>query len=166
MTSLTPTLVSAPVLIPVTLDEAKAHLKVDHDDEDALIGSLIAAAVGYLDGWRGILGRAIMPQTWRVTVEGSGVYVLPMPDVTSAMMNGDPLEVSASVAGPVVDVSGAGDIEFICAMGAAQLAVAKVAILFLVGHWFANREAVNVGSATVLPMALDMLVSSIRWRML
>jgi hypothetical protein len=166
MTTLTPTLVIAPVSGPVTLDEVKAHLRVDSSDEDGQIAILIAAAVGYLDGWRGILGRAIMPQTWRVTVESSGAYVLPMPDVTSATFGGDTLEVSASCVGPVVVVSDAGDIDFTCAMDAAQLAVAKVAILFLVGHWFANREAVSVGSTAVLPMALDMLISSVRWRVL
>lgn len=166
MTSLTPTLVTAPTMPPVTLDEVKAHLRVDHSEEDAEIAVLLTAAVGHLDGWRGILGRAIMPQTWRVTVPSSGSYVLPMPDVTNATMNGEPLIVAASGAGPVVVASGAGDVEFTCAMDTAQLAVAKVAILFFVGHWFVNREAVNVGSATVLPMALEVLLGSLRWRLL
>ena len=37
---------SAPV---VTLEEAKRHLRVDHDDDDALIAGMIAAAASHLD---------------------------------------------------------------------------------------------------------------------
>lgn len=60
-----PILVEAPSLEPVTLAEAKAHLRVDTNDEDALIGALITTAVTHLDGWSGILGRALVTQTWQ-----------------------------------------------------------------------------------------------------
>lgn len=65
-----PSLITAPALEPVTLEEAKAHLRVDGNDEDALIGALITTAVGYLDGWGGILGRALITQTWGETFDG------------------------------------------------------------------------------------------------
>lgn len=64
-----PSLITAPALEPVTLEEAKAHLRVDGNDEDALIGALITTAVGYLDGWGGILGRALITQTWGETFD-------------------------------------------------------------------------------------------------
>ncbi|WP_051960485.1 head-tail connector protein [Devosia riboflavina] len=61
-----PVLIQAPESFPVTLEEAKAHLRVDWDDEDGIISAFIAAAVSYLDGWSGILGRCLVEQTWRM----------------------------------------------------------------------------------------------------
>ena len=45
----------------VSIDEAKDHLRVDGDGEDALIEGLVAAATGHIDGPNGWLGRAIGP---------------------------------------------------------------------------------------------------------
>lgn len=64
-TNYKPVLVTAPTTAVVTVDEAKAHCRVDGTNEDALIGALIAAVVSYLDGWTGILGRCLEAQTWR-----------------------------------------------------------------------------------------------------
>lgn len=64
MLCLPPALVTPPAAMPVSLEQAKAHLRVDDDAEDALITAAIAAAVGHLDGYAGILGRALMPQVW------------------------------------------------------------------------------------------------------
>lgn len=62
---LSPVLVTPPASLPVTLAEAKLHLRVDGTEEDTLITGLIQAAVSHLDGWTGILGRALVEQTWR-----------------------------------------------------------------------------------------------------
>jgi len=51
---------------PVSLEQAKAHCRVDHDDDDVLIESLIAAATERVDGYFGILGRALIDQEWTV----------------------------------------------------------------------------------------------------
>ncbi|MGV8832969.1 MAG: head-tail connector protein [Devosia sp.] len=56
--------VDAPDEMPITLEAAKGWLRVDYDDEDELIGSLIAAAVDRLDGPNGLLNRALITQTW------------------------------------------------------------------------------------------------------
>lgn len=47
----------------VTLDDAKEHLKVDGDDDNALIESMVAAATAHIDGPDGWLGRALGVQT-------------------------------------------------------------------------------------------------------
>jgi uncharacterized phiE125 gp8 family phage protein len=62
---LAPVRTVAPAETPVSLAEAKAHLRVDHDDQDDLITAQIRAATAYLDGYAGILGRALITQTWR-----------------------------------------------------------------------------------------------------
>lgn len=62
---LSPVRTAAPATTPITLAEAKVHLRVDYSDDDARITSLIQAATDHLDGWSGILGRALVTQTWR-----------------------------------------------------------------------------------------------------
>lgn len=57
-------LVTAPATDPVTLEQAKAHLRVDFTDDDLLIEALIDAATQYCDGPKGFLGRALVSQTW------------------------------------------------------------------------------------------------------
>jgi len=45
-------------------DEVKAHLRVDHADEDSLIDLFIAAVTDHLDGFAGIIGQALIAQQW------------------------------------------------------------------------------------------------------
>lgn len=61
---LKPVLSVAPVSYPVTLADVKANLRIDASDEDALLNGFIASATAYLDGYSGVLGRALINQTW------------------------------------------------------------------------------------------------------
>lgn len=72
-----------PVYRPISLQEAKDHLRVDSDDDDALIEGMIAAATNYFDGPAGILNRAILAQTLELTLPEfpCGPIVLPCPDL-------------------------------------------------------------------------------------
>jgi uncharacterized phiE125 gp8 family phage protein len=54
--------ITPPIGFPLSLDLAKAQCRVQHNDDDALIQSLIEAATGWLDGPGGWLGRCLMPQ--------------------------------------------------------------------------------------------------------
>ena len=56
---------AAPTVAPVTTAEAKAQLRIDHNDDDAFVAALIDAATNHVDGWSGVLGRALLTQTWR-----------------------------------------------------------------------------------------------------
>lgn len=60
----------APIDTPVSLIEAKKHLHVDHADDDALITGLIDVAVAELDGYKGLLGQALVTQTWAQAFDG------------------------------------------------------------------------------------------------
>ena len=56
----------APATTPVTLTEAKAHLRVSHTDEDALITLMIGAATEYVET---LLGRSLNDQTWELVLD-------------------------------------------------------------------------------------------------
>lgn len=63
---LLPVRTAAPVEPPVSLAEVKAHLRIDHTDEDPTLDIYLSAATDYLDGPGGILGKALVTQTWLV----------------------------------------------------------------------------------------------------
>ncbi|MFP4538722.1 MAG: head-tail connector protein [Dichotomicrobium sp.] len=57
-------LTSAPEEKPVSLDEAKQHLRILRDKEDDLIERLIATATADVEGRAGMTGRALITQSW------------------------------------------------------------------------------------------------------
>ncbi len=61
---LVPTLNTAPVEKPISVDDVKAASVIEFTDDDDLIQALIDAAVDHVDGYAGILGRALINQTW------------------------------------------------------------------------------------------------------
>ena len=54
----------APAVEPVSLDEAKTHLRISHDSEDDLIAGLIRAARDEVEAQTGL---ALITQSWRLT---------------------------------------------------------------------------------------------------
>ena len=64
MNALVPVRTVAPTAELLSLAGAKAHLRVEGDDEDGDIEALVADVAGLLDGYSGILGQALLTQTW------------------------------------------------------------------------------------------------------
>lgn len=63
---MTLTLTAPPAAEPVALADIKAFLKIEHDDEDALIGALVAAARLHVEA---AVRRVLIAQGWRLTLD-------------------------------------------------------------------------------------------------
>lgn len=182
-----PVRTAAPGSAPVSREEAKAHLRIDHSDDDTLITALVAAATDHLDGWTGILGRAIITQTWRQDFDGFGCKLrLPLHPVASVSsvayfdaenvsrtLSPDYYELLSDGSGAYVALkadqswpatksrAGAVSVTYVAGEELAPAAI-KAAILLMVGHLFENREAVADGGFGELPLAVSALTAPYR----
>lgn len=172
-----PARIVAPAAPLLSLAEVKAQCRVDFADDDTLLTRLASAAEAHLDGWSGALGRCMRSQTWREEFDGWGDLPLALPNVQSAAVTGYDAAGGAiaatqgdlvqSVSGYVVITDGPSDavrvrIDYVCAMPAPQLEVARHAALLLVAHWYSNREAVSGSTMPSVPWAFDVLANSLR----
>ncbi|MEJ8573127.1 head-tail connector protein [Microbaculum marinum] len=64
---MTLTLVTPPAAEPLSRADAKAFLRLEHDDEDTLVDTLIAAARLHVEA---AIRRVLVSQTWRLTLDG------------------------------------------------------------------------------------------------
>ena len=181
----------APTIEPVSLVEAKRHLRVEADEENADITEMIAAARRSCEKWT---DRQFVTATWRLTLGGfpnaGDTLSVPLPllqSVTSIQyIDPDGVTQTWNVAkydvdtdskpGRIVPAFGESwpttrsDIDsvtivFVAGYGAETAVPFKVrqAIKLLVGHWFANRESVLVGPrATTAPQAVEALLDTER----
>lgn len=78
-------LITPPAIEPITLAEAKAHLRVDHSNDDTKINMLIRAARRHVDGPYGFLGRALVTQTWELVIDKfpTNELKIPLPPLQS-----------------------------------------------------------------------------------
>lgn len=153
------TLLSGPDAEPLTLGEAKAHLRLETDDEDALIGSLVKAArIAAETETR----RVLLAQGWRVEVEtwSTGGIRLPFAPILAIdevrWLDGD--GVPAVLDGEAYRLDGetrlklrerpagaAGyEIELTAGYGTGPADVPepiRQAIRLLVAHWYEHRSA-------------------------
>lgn len=80
---MTLTIVTKPTEYPLTLAEAKNHLRIDADQtgDDALIDGLVAAATTHAENY---LGRALCSQTWKLLLDCfENCIRLPLPPLQS-----------------------------------------------------------------------------------
>jgi uncharacterized phiE125 gp8 family phage protein len=185
---LAPVRTVAPTEAPVSLDDMKLHLHVVGDDEDTLVQAYIDAATAHLDGYTGIVGRALVTQTLRQDFDGfRSCLRLPVGPVASVsgVTYYDSANISQTLATSVYDHftdalgsyialkpgqfiwpsaytrRDAVSVTFIAGDAAADVpAPLKVAIMLIAANWYENREAVNVGNITSeMPMGVAALIA-------
>lgn len=168
--------VVTPPVPAIDLDVVKAHLRVDHTDDDTLIEAYVDAAVSHIDGPGGWLGRSIWPQTLELRQNVFGCDTrLPYGPVRSVAsvkyVDPDGAEQTVDSADYFLTGDGAvklaygaswpslrGDAEGVrirYETGYATLPGAVLsAVLLLVGDLYAFRETAQVGSvAGKIPMS-------------
>lgn len=160
------------------LVDAKAHLRVTHDDEDTLIGSLRDAAVGHIER---VSGVALAPTQFRWTLRSFPSRVeLPMSPATAidsvAYLDADGIEqpyADARLVGgyayPAVSGSWPTAYDYAAVTFTAGLATPAdapeltAAAKLMLGHLYRNREAVIVGTiSSDLPLGVAALIDTYR----
>jgi len=175
---------------PVSLVEAKLHLRVDHSTEDTKISGLIKAARELAEDatW-----RAMITSTWELRLDAWPRMPLELPRAPlqsiSSIKYVDEAGVEGTVASSVYDCDTASEpgrlffkanqswpgvtlypfggvrIQFVAgyANAAAVPEKVKAAILLIVGHLYENREQVIVASGLSpvdLPLGIHTLLAS------
>lgn len=186
------TLETAPTVEPVTMEEAKTHLRITHSDEDAYITELVSVARQacedlqrrsyvdtvwklWLDGWPS--GRCIeLPRAPLSAVASVKVY--DTADAETTLAASSYVVDDQAIPGRLVLRDGASwptttlraakgiCIEFTAGHGAAATDVPvrfKHLTKLMLAHLFQNREPVVVGTiATEIPMSLRAMLDKDR----
>ncbi len=181
-------LTRAPTVEPITVADAKAHLRIEGSSEDVVLASLVLTSRLHVET---ALGLALLSQGWTLTLDewpAAGVLHLPIRPLLSV----DAVRVLPSSGAPallhpstyIVDTTGwrgrivrafgsdwprpgksANGIEIELTTGfgtsAADVpAPIAQALLLLVAHWYERRDPVEIGSAAArIPAAVSNLLA-------
>ncbi|EFL88956.1 head-tail connector protein [Ahrensia sp. R2A130] len=181
---MTTAIITPPALEPLTLADAKLHLRIEHADEDDFITQTIAAARQYVEA---VTGERMLTQAWRQYVSdwpsnrGVRLEISPVqsvvavtafdregvphqiaPEDTELVRGSRPqlLMFSASV-DPSLAANGL-EIDLTVGQGDLPTDVSpalRQAVAMLVAHWYEFRGAVSPSQQPVsLPAGLDALL--------
>ncbi len=184
-------LTSPPALEPVSIAEAKDHLRVDHSDEDAYISSLILTSRLHIES---ALSLALINQSWTWTFDAwpqrSQSVTLPLRPVSTIISIATLASDGTPTVMPVADYELDGDhvpprllrtvnqwpkpgksragieVSFVTGFGPAAEDVPQTvchALLLLVAHWYEHRDPIEIGSdKTAVPEAVSTLLMPYR----
>jgi uncharacterized phiE125 gp8 family phage protein len=180
-------LLTAPAVEPLTFAEAKAYLRVEHTDDDDLIGALIASSRIHVEAQT---RRALVSQGWRLSFDAwpadgrLPVRPAPLQTLTAARVydfNGvaQTVDLQAFVpdtAGSLLAfapwalpqpgrIAAGIELDVTVGYGAAASDVPEPlrhAIKILIAHWYENRGLATIGAVTVLPTTAAALIAPYR----
>ena len=172
----------------LTLADAKEHLEIDHSDRDSYITSLVAAASVMIDGYDGMVGKPVAPQTVTVTFEDvyAGDIIVPVANAQSltsiTYYDADNVQQSLDLANfrfitgedetTLEPIDGftwpaayerrdAYTITLVAGFATVPDPI-KHAARLMVGHWFENREAASDLNIRTIDFAVEALVNRYR----
>lgn len=180
-------LLTGPASEPLSVSDAKAFLRVEHDDDDAIIAALISSARHHVEA---LTRLGLITQTWRIILdrwpeEGRIRPRLgPLGTLLAARTYSEAGEVTALdvgrftldraagvIAAPAWSLPAPGraaagiELDVEIGFGAADKVpqVLLQAIRMLVAHWYENRGLVAIGaSVAMLPPSVNAMISSQR----
>lgn len=178
--------VGQPMVDPISVDQVKEHLRIEHSDDDAYLTSLIDAAVNFVDV-DGVLGKPIIDRKFALEFRDYPTTPVRLPyanfkeldnikviqDGTLVTQDNDDFQIGSDgdfrtvepVKGkewPVADdVPYAYQIVYKAGLSgnaAGVPATIKHALLLLVAHWYENRTATEATSYMPLPFGFNELI--------
>lgn len=175
---------------PVSLDEAKAHLRVDGNEEDLLISSLIMTSRLHIEA---ALGVALVTQRFRLLLDQwprSGAIRIPVrpvqeieeirlrdgqgglevvdADTYDVDVTSSPARIVTLLGSPPRSPKRVNGLEVDLVAGYGDLATdvpapIRQGLLMLVAHWYEHRDPVEIGSPrTAIPPAVSNLIKPYR----
>ncbi|MBB4185829.1 putative phiE125 gp8 family phage protein [Sinorhizobium terangae] len=169
----------------ISIAKLKSRLRIDVADDDEMLGDMLKGAIARIDGPNGI-GVAMLKQTWRKSMDCFPSCIMlpgaPIKGVTSITyvnndgvtqtlaadkyrvdLNKEPVRVEPAygLSWPSSrDVIGAVTVEYEVGENSAADVHADLidAVCLIVGHRYANREAVSEDAAHALPLGVEWIL--------
>lgn len=154
---------------PVTDDEAKLYLRVDHTLDDQIIRMMITAARSMVEAYT---GQTLIEQKWRLTIDSGSINVVKIPLAPFVRLDGRPKKVRQERTIDIANYKILHDAGFAAVHLLANLherevlqleftvgygptadsvpAAFKQGILMLVAEMYENRAGANPGTTPVI----------------